>query len=168
MGMKFTAEEIEAAKTAKGGYSREALAKLGVPWPPPKGWRQSLLNGEDIAVLDHQERLVDSPVIPGMTAHQLLHQVVMAVVTRGHASDLYDLPEVLEFFGSTLPEKPFATIDYTNWRGERSLRRIRPLWVEYGSNEWHPEEQWLLVALDEKTNQRRTFALSQIHQWNTY
>jgi hypothetical protein len=38
-----TAAEIEAAKTPRGGWTREQLAQWGVPWPPPKGWKQRLL-----------------------------------------------------------------------------------------------------------------------------
>ena len=35
-------EEIFAARTAQGGWKKEQLAKWGVPWPPPKGWRKKL------------------------------------------------------------------------------------------------------------------------------
>ncbi len=59
----------------------------------------------------------------------------------------------------------FATIDYTNWRGERGERSIRPIRIEWGSNQWHLEPQWLLVAHDEKTNSERTFALEKIHSF---
>ena len=38
----FSPEQVEAAMTPKGGFSRKSLAKLGVPWPPPKGWRKAL------------------------------------------------------------------------------------------------------------------------------
>ncbi len=40
--MRFTKEQIEAGKTAKGGFSREQLALWGVKWPPKKGWRKQL------------------------------------------------------------------------------------------------------------------------------
>ena len=36
-------EEIEQAKTPNGGYSRIQLQKWGVDWPPPKGWKQTLI-----------------------------------------------------------------------------------------------------------------------------
>lgn len=49
--MKVTAEEIEAARSPRGGWTKATLAKWGVPWPPPKGWRQRLLKGE---APDHQ------------------------------------------------------------------------------------------------------------------
>lgn len=61
-------------------------------------------------------------------------------------------------------------IDYTNWRGVRRIRRVVPVKFEFGSNEWHPEPQWLMEARDldieeEGVNSLRTFALKGIHQW---
>ena len=57
-------------------------------------------------------------------------------------------------------------IDYTNWRGERSVRKIHPLRLTFENNEWHPESQWLLEAVDLEKGEVRTFALSKIHSWN--
>lgn len=37
-----TPEEIEAARTPAGGWKRSQLAAWGVPWPPPRGWKQQL------------------------------------------------------------------------------------------------------------------------------
>ena len=54
-------------------------------------------------------------------------------------------------------------IDYTNWKGERALRHIRPISVDYTSNEWHPELQWIMDALDLDKNQVRSFAMRDIH-----
>lgn len=56
-------------------------------------------------------------------------------------------------------------INYTNWRGIRASRRIQPLNLFFDSNEYHPELQWLLDAIDRETESRRTFALSNIHSW---
>jgi predicted DNA-binding transcriptional regulator YafY len=61
---------------------------------------------------------------------------------------------------------PEVVIDYTNWRGERSLRRIRPLAIAFENNEWHPETQWLLEAVDLEKGENRTFAMNNIHSWN--
>lgn len=44
---KWTEAEIEAYRSDAGGWTREALAEIGVNWPPIKGWRRRLLNGED-------------------------------------------------------------------------------------------------------------------------
>ncbi len=40
---KLTEAEINAARTPRGGWTRAQLAKWGVSWPPPKGWRRELL-----------------------------------------------------------------------------------------------------------------------------
>ncbi len=37
-----TDEEIEAARTIRGGWTRDQLAAWGVSWPPPGGWREQL------------------------------------------------------------------------------------------------------------------------------
>ena len=44
--MRLTAEEIEAGRSPRGGWTRAQLAAWGVPWPPPKGWQQRLLKDE--------------------------------------------------------------------------------------------------------------------------
>jgi hypothetical protein len=42
--MRFISEEeIEEQRTHKGGWNRVALAQWGVPWPPPAGWKHTLL-----------------------------------------------------------------------------------------------------------------------------
>ncbi len=41
--MKITNADIEAARTSKGGWTKETLASWGVSWPPEKGWRKKLL-----------------------------------------------------------------------------------------------------------------------------
>ena len=38
-----TEEEIEAAKTEKGGWTKSTLAGWGVQWPPQKGWKAELI-----------------------------------------------------------------------------------------------------------------------------
>ncbi len=62
-----------------------------------------------------------------------------------------------------------VVIDYTNWRGERSERRIIPnmesLW--FGFNDWHREAQWLLDAYDVEKGELRTFAMRDIHSWHS-
>lgn len=40
-----TRQEIEDARTPGGGYTMKQLATWGVPWPPPKGWKEVLLAG---------------------------------------------------------------------------------------------------------------------------
>ena len=35
-------ENITAAKSPKGGWTKAQLAAWGISWPPPKGWRERL------------------------------------------------------------------------------------------------------------------------------
>lgn len=58
------------------------------------------------------------------------------------------------------------SIDYTNYRGERSIRIIVPLEFFHGSNEFHPEPQWLLRAFDMEKKVERTFAMRDIHAFD--
>lgn len=51
-------------------------------------------------------------------------------------------------------------LNYTNWRGQRSLRHIIPKNLFFGSNEWHPEPQWLIAAWDCDKKADRTFTLA--------
>jgi len=45
-------EEIEAAKTPKGAWTRAQLAEWGVPWPPEKGWKDELIERWEAARQD--------------------------------------------------------------------------------------------------------------------
>lgn len=60
------------------------------------------------------------------------------------------------------PEPALFTFGYTNWQGQMSERTAIPLKVYYGSNEWHPEPQWLLMAKDIEKGEIRHFALNDI------
>lgn len=62
--------------------------------------------------------------------------------------------------GSILDRKPLFVI-YTNWQGQTRIRKLIVHNMLYTSNEWHPEQQWLLLAHDaDDTNFRiKTFAL---------
>ena len=60
-----------------------------------------------------------------------------------------------------------VVIDYTNWRGKRGLRRIIPIRVSFENNEYHPDTQWLLEAVDlnDADHKIKTFAMANIHSW---
>lgn len=57
-------------------------------------------------------------------------------------------------------------IEYTNWRGEKSTRKIIPEKIYFGNTEWHPHPGWLLVAFDLEKGEMRHFALKDIHNWS--
>jgi hypothetical protein len=44
---KARRETIMAMQTPAGGWTKDDLAKLGVPWPPPKGWLRQMTGGAD-------------------------------------------------------------------------------------------------------------------------
>ena len=62
--------------------------------------------------------------------------------------------------------KESVSILYTNYRGETALRRIIPKDIWFGKTDWHPEEQWLLNALDIDKGANRSFALKDIKEWH--
>jgi predicted DNA-binding transcriptional regulator YafY len=62
-------------------------------------------------------------------------------------------------------KKTQLRIEYTNWRGETSVRTIVPLNIWFGSTEWHPVEQWLMRAVDIEKDAERDFALTDIKKW---
>lgn len=109
--MRLTKEQIEAGKTEKGGFTRKQLESWGVPYPPPKGWQEALMEGKTMEEAG-LESIPYSPIRNKMNAHDLLRQVVLAVVDAGHASDLYDYPDVLEYFGSRKPD-PSELVGFT-------------------------------------------------------
>lgn len=51
---------------------------------------------------------------------------------------------------------------YKNWKGNVGERVICPLSLSFGSNEYHPEPQWLLEAIDVEKGELRHFALKDI------
>jgi hypothetical protein len=60
-----------------------------------------------------------------------------------------------------------VTIDYTNWRGERRMRKICPESIAFDSTEWHSTQQWLLHAIDMEDMKSKTFAIKDIHEWKS-
>ena len=54
------------------------------------------------------------------------------------------------------------TITYTNWKRETRERVIEPIEIWFGSTRWHPDEQWLLKAMDINKGEERDFAVTQI------
>ena len=72
-----------------------------------------------------------------------------------------------EKMSSESDNRQVVRILYTNYRGETTHRRVIPDRIYFGSNEWHPEEQWLLDAYDLDKGARRAFAMKHIHEWES-
>lgn len=67
------------------------------------------------------------------------------------------------------PTLPFEMGDavsvlYSNYRGDRDWRRVRPLRLWWGSTAWHPVDQWLVDVIDEQRGVSRSFALADIEE----
>lgn len=60
--------------------------------------------------------------------------------------------------------------NYKNYRGEISLRTAEPKRLFFGTSQWHPEHQWLLLAYDIDKEEERTFALKDcdFRSWETF
>lgn len=58
-----------------------------------------------------------------------------------------------------------VSIVYTNYKGITSIRQIIPKEILFGHNEWHAEDQWLMIAYDIQKRDERTFALKDIKAW---
>ena len=56
-------------------------------------------------------------------------------------------------------------IIYTNWKGVTATRTIQPIEIWFGATDYHPDEQWLLKALDIDKGEQRDFAMQDIQAW---
>lgn len=55
--------------------------------------------------------------------------------------------------------------EYTNYRGVRATRTVKPIQIWFGMNEYHPHPQWILTALDMERGVERHFAMRDITNW---
>ena len=65
-----------------------------------------------------------------------------------------------------MSDKQAIRIDYTNHRGERRIRKVRPIQVWFGDSPYHKGEQWFFEAWDCARNRRRDFLLVDIHAFH--
>ena len=54
---------------------------------------------------------------------------------------------------------------YKNYKGETSERNIEPIRIYFGHNDWHKEDQWVLMAKDLDKGALRDFAMKDILSW---
>lgn len=62
---------------------------------------------------------------------------------------------------------PDLVFVYTNYRGEREIRHVKPISVWYGSTEYHPKSQWFLKAHCYDRDAERDFALTDCSSFAT-
>ena len=84
-------------------------------------------------------------------------------VSKAHQTEAVGV----SYLGDFRPDAAVQVIRilYTNYKGETSLRVIRPEKIYFGSTEWHSSSQWLLEAYDLEKEAIRAFALKDIKAW---
>ena len=81
-----------------------------------------------------------------------------------HTKSLDDTIKPVALLHLCKGEKDIA-VEYTNYRGERSIRLLRPIHFYYGITEYHQDQQWLMSAYDHAKQALRTFAMRDIRTW---
>lgn len=61
---------------------------------------------------------------------------------------------------------PPVALDYTNHEGVRGVRRVKPLLIDYGTTDWHPEPGFLMPCWDMDRGAYRIYSLGGFHAWN--
>lgn len=62
----------------------------------------------------------------------------------------------------TVSKGSFIVFTYTNWKGETSVRKAIVSDFSFGSNEYHKEPQFMILAFDVEKSAYRTFATKDI------
>ena len=76
------------------------------------------------------------------------------------------IPFILLFLlSSILSENPFLKETSSEIYKGTKYRNIIPMSVEFKATQWHPEEQWILNAMDVDKNAQRAFAIKDIKEW---
>ena len=89
--------------------------------------------------------------------HPNFSQVTTIVdVFTGYINAMARIAEINQ--GEAQPNQTIE-FDYTNYRGEQSHRKARILAVRWGTSDWHPEAQWLLMCWDLAKDEFREFAM---------
>lgn len=91
--------------------------------------------------------------------------------TRVIADRLSELPNGVNVSYEVLslrpaPQNAEVLMDFTNYKGIRSIRRIRPIRMFWGSTTFHRQDQFFIKAYDlEKNGEIRDFPLKGIHSF---
>lgn len=60
----------------------------------------------------------------------------------------------------TIHAEQILEFGYTNYRGVYGLRHAMPIKLEFGSDQYHPDPQWLMTAIDVDKSAYRRFAVN--------
>ena len=56
-------------------------------------------------------------------------------------------------------------LSYTDWFNETKNYIITPKIMYWGSTNYYPDVQWLMIAVNEETQEEEVFTLRSIHSW---
>ncbi|MDP3881461.1 MAG: hypothetical protein Q8Q31_01130 [Nanoarchaeota archaeon] len=73
--------------------------------------------------------------------------------------------EIVQILGSKKAEDMAMEVVYRNYKGEVKDRKIIPLKIYYGHNEYHTGDQWLLKVWDLDKRDYREYAFRDILEW---
>jgi hypothetical protein len=62
----------------------------------------------------------------------------------------------------------YIEFDYINYKQVKGHRKVKVQRISFGSTKHHPEEEWLLEAIDMDKNEERIFAMkdmTNIKKW---
>ena len=62
-------------------------------------------------------------------------------------------------------EKAIVTFEYTNYKDETSVRRVRPYTLNFTANAYYKKPQWLLLGFDMDKKVMRSFAFERMKNW---
>lgn len=109
---RLTEQEINAAKTPRGGWTRAQLAAWGVSWPPRKGWRKKLL-GPRAERIQPRPRVGPEPATDKQKAY-LLH----LLPKNGVPPDEVDVLKLTKREAGALIHELIERETRVDWRGD--------------------------------------------------
>ena len=109
---RVMAERIESLKSPAGGWTRASLAQLGVPWPPPKGWRRALIEGRPVGSLPPSRRRRSAPPPHEYRLPEFKRRFIRYAGRQRDCSDT-ELDVLSTRMARELPSAPFLLI---RWR----------------------------------------------------
>lgn len=59
--------------------------------------------------------------------------------------------------------KQSIRVDYTNYKGERRIRKVIPIKIKFGHSDFHKMDTWLMDVYDLEKEAFRTYAFLGIH-----
>ena len=78
----------------------------------------------------------------------------------------HEIEEAIKSLGGGPITPEDTLIDYTNWKGNRRYRIIRPNGMSFSNSIYHPTNEWCIAAVDREDGMRKLFPMTKIHSWH--